>query len=62
MKFKSEYVGNYYIDKNNNVYQLIGYCDCPSVTLERVSDKERIYFGVNGLCTDDYTRLVEGGE
>lgn len=63
MKFSENDLNKYYIDKKTNrVYKLVAYCECPSVTLERLDDKQRFSFGVNGFLAKDFCKMVEEDE
>lgn len=57
--FNKDDVGKYYMDGNDILYRFIAYCECPSVTLEDVETKEKITFGVNGLCAREFVKLVK---
>jgi hypothetical protein len=45
-------------DNGHSVWQVIGYCDQPTVILENCLTKERINTGIGGMLAQDWTRMV----
>lgn len=52
-------VGSYYIDENDDVWRMVGFTSCPSVTMARVKDGVQDRFGVGGLASNKYTKLTK---
>ena len=57
--FKQEDVLNYYIDDNNNIYQMIGWCDLPTAILKNLSTGQKEHIVYNCLNTESYYKLVK---
>ena len=51
--------GGYFVDKQGDVWQVIGYLAEPSITIQRVKDSKTEDFGINGQTAATFTRLVK---
>ena len=50
---------NYYVDKNNSVWQMIGWCPEPTAVLMNLVTKEKIHLIPSCLNAQSYTKLVK---
>lgn len=54
-----EDIDNYFVDADDGqIYKMIAYCDQPTVTMERVADKQRIDFCVGSRIARNFVKLV----
>lgn len=53
-----EKVGNYFMDGNGDIWQMISYCKHPTVTLKKVGREDRINAAVGSSFLND-KNLVE---
>lgn len=65
--FKEEDVLSYYVDHNNNIYQMIGWCDFPTAVLKNLATGQNEHIVYNCLNAESYCKLVKeqqfkGGE
>lgn len=56
---KQEDVGNYYVDDNNYVWQMIGWCSEPTAILMNLATKEKEYIIPSCLNAQSYHKLVK---
>lgn len=59
---KQEDVGNYYVDDNNYVWQMIGWCSEPTAILMNLATKEKEHIIPSCLNALSYHKLVRENE
>ena len=59
---KQEDIGNYYVDDNNYIWQMIGWCPEPTAILMNLATKEKEYIIPSCLNAQSYHKLVRESE
>lgn len=57
MNYKTDFM-KYFIDSNNQVYQMIGYCSSPTVILQNVSTKETFHIVPDAPKAQEYRKSI----
>lgn len=52
-------VMNYYIDEQNSVWQMVGWCPEPTAILINLATKEQIHLAPSCLNAKSFTKLVK---
>lgn len=52
-------VGSYYVDENNTLYQMIGYCPFPTVIMQDVRTGQKEHVVKDCLNAESYHKLIK---
>ena len=52
----------YYVDKQNNLYQMIGYCDSPTVIMQNVHTRQIEHIVPDCLNAENFVKLIPESE
>ena len=50
---------SYYIDENNNLYQMIGYCPSPTIIMLNIATKQTEHIVPDCLNAEKFIKLVK---
>ena len=50
---------SYYVDENNDLYQMIGYCPSPTVIMLNINTKQIKYIVPDCLNAENFIKLVK---
>ena len=50
---------SYYVDENNNLYQMIGYCPSPTIIMLNITTKQTEHIVPDCLNAEKFIKLVK---